>query len=171
MITVLDPNESIWEINPHLELLSYIKEFKIKFGDKKSSIILTGIYLMYDPKSVLRNRGLTDEEIVEEVTNNYLTDITEEEVEEVKSFYLEKMLSKTEKLFLRYEKDITDLKQLLDNWGFSKENIKERSSATKEYKSLLEEYLKLKTQVEEEKKSTASRGNYKKSLLEQYGTS
>lgn len=172
MLTVKDPKDNIWEENPHLEIISEFKKFKEDLGSRKSSKILTSIYLIYDPKSELRNSGMTDSEILEEVTNNYLSykDFSWDDYEEIKNFYLDKCITKTEKLFLRVEQDIEDLGKLMGTYKYNKENALERTKLTKEYKSLLLDYMELKNKVQEEKQNTnQNRGSYEDSLIESLG--
>lgn len=172
MIVVEDPKDNIWTENPHLELVTEFKDFKDKEGTRKSSKILTAIYLIWDPKSNLRNAGMSDLEILEDVTNNYLSykDFNWDDYGYIKDIYFEKCISKTEKLFLRIESDLDDFNNILEKYKFSKDNAADRAKLTKEYKALLLEYMDVKTRVQEEKKNmNQNRDNYTDSLIESFG--
>lgn len=172
MIIVKDPKASIWEVNPHLEIISEFKKFKEELGVRKSSKILTAIYLIYDPKSELRNSGMTDKEVYEDVTNNYLAykDFSWPDYDHIKVFYLDKCITKTEKLFLRVEQDLDELNTLMGTYKYDRDNALERTKLTKEYKSLLLDYIELKNKVQEEKQNTnQNRGDYEDSLIESLG--
>jgi uncharacterized protein YihD (DUF1040 family) len=171
VIIVDDPKDNIWEKNPHLEIITEFKDFKKQVGFRKSSKVLTALFLIYDPKSPLRNQGWTEEEILEDVNKNYLTykNFDWDDYEDIKEVYLNKTISKIEKLFIQYEKDLEDLNLVMRSWKYDKNNVKERSALIKEYKTLLADYMELRSKVEEQKKTIQNRAGYKESLAEKLG--
>ena len=171
MITLEDPKDDIWEKNPFLELISDFKKFKQDVGARKSSKVLAALFLIYDPKSPFRNQGMSDDEILEDVTLNYLTykGFDWADYEDIKAVYLSKCISKLEKLLLTYERDLDELAVVMKNWKYTKENAKERAAVTDTYKTLLEDYIELSNKVEEEKKASTNRAKYTESLAEQLG--
>jgi len=171
-IIVETPDDNIWEKNPSLELISVFKDFKDSLGEEKSSNIIKAIYYIWDPKSKVKDSGVSEDTLVEDVTSSIIKDdkFNWDDYEYIKKAYIENNISKMESLLLRYEKEIIDLNTMLEGWKWSKTDIKARSEAVKAYKVLFDEYIEVASKVKAENDEIAEFfGNYQKSMLESFG--
>jgi hypothetical protein len=170
-ITVDNPDINIWKQNPALNLITEFQEFKLEEGDSRSSDILKAIYYIWDPKSDLRDSGVTEKKLIEDVSKNLLgdPDFDWDKYDHIKELYQTNNYTKLETMLLRYEKEINDLNDLLKEWPWSKTDIKDRSEAVKQYKILFDEYIDIheKAKMEAEELSDMY-GGYQKSMLEDF---
>lgn len=171
-IIVDNPEANIWEDNPSLGIISEFKKFRESEGEERSSNILKAIYYIWDPKSDLRDSGISHEKLLEDVTTNIIKDpdFDWDKYDYMRELYMEFNITTTEKFLLRYEKEINDLDVILKDWPWDKKNIRDRADAVRQYKSLLEEYVKFREEaLAEAEELNELYGGYTKSMFEDFG--
>ncbi len=171
-IRIEDPDENIWKTNPSLKLISDFEDFKEKEGEDRSSSILKAIFYIWDPKSELRDSGVSESQLIEDVTKNLINDpdFNWDDYDHIKTLYQETNITKIEGLLLRYEKEIHDLNTILEDWKWNKKEIKDRAAAVSQYKVLFDEYVEVKDKVKMETDELSEMyGGYQKSMLEDFG--
>ncbi len=164
-----DPNKDIFEQNPEIEYISYVKDFiKKSGGKKKASKLLWAVYLTEDPSSKLY-KGMDIEERRSEVSNNYLndSDFNWDALEDLISFYPKFALSKEEIFFDIWARKLDEVQVY-----FKHTNIAEFSDAEKLLKvmaqipKLLEGYEEMKAKMIVSNKKTKTYGGKQESLSE-----
>lgn len=171
-IVVEKPDVNIWKENPALELIKEWREFKKKEGVERSSDILKAIYYIWDPKSELRDSGVDESQLIEEVTSSIINDpeFNWDDYDHIKDLYLKHNITKIQKLFLRYEKEIEDLNMILEDWKWERLNIQDKAAAVKQYRELFDQCIEIRDKVYMEIEDIKEmEGGYQKSLLEEYG--
>lgn len=170
-IAIESPEDNIWEKNPSLELIKEFKELKQVEGEERSSNILKAIYYIWDPKSDIRDSGVSEDKLLEDVTTNMLgPDFNWDDYEEIQEAYLNFNITKLESLLLRYEKEIEDLNKMLEDWKWTKKDVVQKGNAVRQYKMLFDEYIQIKDKARMEAEEMYDMlGGYQKSLIEDYG--
>lgn len=169
LIEVKDLRGSIWKENPHLEYVSPFKEFKEELGAKEAGKIIKAAYMVFDPKSSLRD-SLSEDEANEDIVKNYLKneEWDWEPYMHIVEAILDKNLTDAEKRLRKLKSEMDGLDRLLDSWAWSKDNASKKISIIEKSKTLWEDYFDLESKVQQEKSNTLSYGNYEKSLIEKY---
>lgn len=162
---------SIWELNPHLELISEFKAFKKKEGDEQSSKILTAISYIYDAKSPMRDGMYTEEEVIEQLTETLFDGevIDWDDYSYVVDLYNEHIQSFERVRLNSWKNELEGLEDLLKTWGWDQNTAKEKITLLASLPKLWAEYSKIKAIVDNEDDEFTSRGNYVKSLVEEFG--
>lgn len=170
-ITLNNSEENIWEINPFLDLISEFKELKRKEGEETSSNILKAIYLIWDPKSDLRESGLPETKLMNDVTESLLgKSFNWDKYDHIREAYMEYNISELEREFLRCGKELKDFNDFLEKWTWTKEGAKERATVMKQYKELISDYVRAKENfIQERTEIEEMEGGYTKSFLENMG--
>lgn len=169
-INVDDPDENIWVTNPMLNKITFFKNIREVHGDDRSSSLLKAIYYIHDPKSSLRKSGMTESEIEDEVNGNILNDpdfdwdVYSDIIEE----YKEVNLSRAEKLLNNYDSELSSLQVMIDKWNWSKDDAKQKADVMRQYKSLYEDYVEMRSLVQADEENQEMRAGYVKSLTESY---
>lgn len=166
-----DPHCNLWIEFPILGTITKFRVFREKVGDDiKSSNILKSIFYIWDVKSKYRKANMSEKEIEKEMKTNILKNgnFSWKKYVGIKVYFLDKNQSKIQKLFTETERHIRELNHFLsEEWVWSPETAKDKAAVMKQYKSLYEDYLNLKEQIDEEEQAYESgRGGYSKSLLE-----
>lgn len=171
-IVVDNPEIDVWVENPSLGMIEEFREFRKVEGDERSSNIIKAIYYIWDPKSDLKDSGVSEEKLIEDVTTSMIKDesFDWEDYEEIKEAYLKYNISKVESLLLQYEEEIKGLNSLLESWKWNKKDIKEKAFAISQYKVLFESYMELYERAKAEADDAMEmRAGYQKSMLESLG--
>lgn len=173
LITDINPDITIWEQNPGLQFITEFKLLRLKEGDERSSNIIKSIFYIWDPKSKVRDSGLTEEQLIADMNLNLIGDenFNWHEYWEFKEFFIEKNISKLEALYMEHEQEIHELKLMLSEWKWGKKDTTQKAAAMKQHKQLLEEAAELKQKISQEaEENVILEGGYTKSLVEGFGT-
>lgn len=173
LIQEVNPDVSIWKQNPALGLIKEFKELKLKEGDERSSNIIKAIFYIWDTKSKLRDSGLSEQQLIEDINTSVIgdPDFNWHEYWDFKEFFIAKNVSKLESMLIGYENDIRDLEQMLADWKWGKKDLKQKAEARKQLKILVEEYADLKRKaLAEADENVVLEGGYTKSLVEGLGS-
>lgn len=172
-IIVNSPKDDIWEVNPALELISEFKEFKKKEGDKRSSDILKAIYYVYDPKSELRDSGLEESKLLEDVTEGMIgdPDFDWDEYQYVKDLYMKYNISKNEKLVLGFQAEIESMQKFMADWQWTKKDAKMKADTMTTFRKLFDDLEEVQQAFSQEKQEYIEmQAGYSLSRFESYGT-
>ena len=170
-IRVNSPSDDIWEVNPSLELISEFIDFRKKEGKKKSGAILKAIYYVYDPNSDLRDSGMSEEKIKEEVTSSILSSYRTfdwDKYQDIVELYKKYNITKSGKLLIGYQEQIESLNRFLENWHWSKNDAKDKASVMKQYKELFADLAEVEANFKEEQRELELLAGYTKSRWEEY---
>lgn len=171
-VKVESPDCDFWALNPSLKLIKEFKKLIETEGYERSSNILKSIYYVWDPKSNLKDSGLSQDKLKEDMAENLIGDpnFDWDIYEPVVDLYLKFNTSELESMLIHYEKEINDLNTLLGGWTWSKKDVKDKAYAVSQYKSLFDDYIEIKNRVTNEHENIISlEGGYQKSMLESMG--
>lgn len=159
--------EDFWKLNAELAYLTPFYEFKKK---DNSAIIMTAIWMIYDPKSSLVNSSMPEEKVREDVTKNFLEQRIKgkfnwSEYKQIVSAYKVNCKTKLEieldNLFLMLQERQEAANDL--DWveDFDKKD-KIISTQSKYY----DDYFSLRRKVKDERTENLAFGRYTPSMLE-----
>ena len=156
--------DDFWELN---EELSYIEPFSNFVEEENSAKIMTGIYMLYDPKAAIQNSGQSPDDIKKDIAKNFFGDEN----------FPWRNYAKYIRAYQRFCK--TKIEKELDDWFYA---IQERKQYMAEFawdedpelkeKMLLKndqhfnKYLEIRSQLQEERVEMLMHGNYTPSMLE-----
>jgi len=131
MKVVVDPNGNIWEDNPHLLATKFFSDLKRDLGADLSDRLLRAIYYIYDVRSPLTESGKSFDEIVEDVNYTVLEDSSFDwnKYQYVVDEYIKVVPTKAQAELSRYQREITELNEFLNNWPWSEDNVKDKTKA------------------------------------------
>lgn len=170
MLVRIKEDESIWITNPSLHHIKIFRELRAVEGDERSSNIVKSIYLIWSPKSELKDSGVEEATLIREVSESLLgnPDFDWDPYLTLKEYFLDNNISEAERLHRRYGEEIEGLTSMLKKWKWSKTEAKDKTAVMKGHEELMKQYLATKKLVEEEKQSEAlMHSDYTKSLFEQ----
>lgn len=171
-LVVNSPEENIWETNPSLDLITEFRSFRKKHGDDHSSDVIKAIFYIWDPKSDLRDSGMTHEEIVDDINTNLLgdKDFDWDAYGDIRDTYMSVNISPLEARLNRYKNEIDGLDRMLQGWSWNKSDVKNRADAVKAYKELMEQYIEIADKVKmEHDDNYEMMAGYQKSMVENVG--
>jgi len=171
-ITVDSPDDNIWEKNTSLELISEFRDFKEKEGIDKSSNILKAIYYIWDPKSDIRDSGVSEKKLIEDVTTDLIKDpdFKWDDYDHIRKAYMDNNITLLEGKLLNHEAEMAKLKKFLDDWVLDKNDIRDRILAVSAYTKLIDEYIDIRDKVKMETEELSDMlGGYQKSMIEDLG--
>lgn len=164
---------NVWKEFPYLNVIKEFKEFREKEGDEKAGNIIKAIFLLWDVKSELRDSGLTEEKLLQDINTNLIgdPDFNWDEYEDIKQFFLQYNMSEEEFFVANYKKELTELKLLLDGWSWTKKDTAAKAKAMGTYKDLFDDWLSMKEKVDSQRSVTEDmmEAGYMPSLFEQHG--
>lgn len=154
-----------WEANPEMGFRSPFAEFKEK--GEESALVMSAIYMMYDPKSSARNSGSNEIDIKRDISKNLLDN---EDYD----------WSQHGKLIRAYEKMCkTKIEKELDSWFLQlqernqyvndldwEQNSKEKEELLLKNDAHFEKYRGIVAILKEERQERLAHGDYTKSRLE-----
>ena len=158
--------EDFWKLNTELSYLNPFYEFKKK---ENSAIIMTAIWMIYDPKSSLVNSSVPEEKVKEEVTKNFLEQKIKGKfnwTEHKKIVDAYKVMCKT-KLEVELDNMYTILQERQQaasdlDW-LSDFDIKDKIISTQS--RYYEEYFTLRSRLKEQRQEDLAHGKYTPSMM------
>lgn len=168
-IKEVNPESNVYKDNPGLSFISFFKEFKDNHGEDKASKLISAAYYLLDRRSELLRSGMSPEEIAADLKDNLLEGDDILDYQELIDEYNERCKTKSQRLLEHWETELTARDVLLKGWRWTKEDAAEKDKLLKTSASLWQQYLKVKSEVEEEEKEGAVYGDKEMSLFEQIG--
>lgn len=164
-----DPKK-FWELNMEMGYLDPFAKFKEE--NDKSAEIMTAIYMIYDPKSLLVNSGESESKIKKDVSKNFLGN----ESFEWKPFM---KYVRSYKIFCK-----TKIEKALDDWWrqlqernifleeemeWDEDNARDKDALLLKTKEHFQNYNDIKALLKEERQEKLMYGDYTMSELESWG--
>ena len=162
-----DPSKDIFEQNPELEYISYIRDFiKDNKGKKKASKLLWAVYMTEDPNSKLY-RVMDLEERRKEIAENYLNEpeFDWSDLDKICRDYGRLVLSKEEVFFTIWGQKIDELQVYLKETNIS-DDPDAILKIMEKIPKVIEGYEKTKNAMLASKKKTRVYGGKQESLSE-----
>ncbi len=161
--------DDIFEMYPQLMLVSDYADLIEELGREKAGNILKGIYFIYDPKSDLKDSGMSRQELVGDINKNLIGDeeFDWDEYDYLVQTYLKVSLNKVEKVVARYEEELDGFDALLKSWKWTKKDASAKAGLMAKYNTMSEKLIELREKVKVGKEDMSqSYGGYNKSLIE-----
>lgn len=167
-IKLRDLDKDFWEQNKELSLMTPFSSFKKK---AKSDKIMKAIYLIWDSKSTFRKSGMTTDEIMTDVNENFLNnkDFNWEPYEDIVEAYKEKCMSRLYKNVLDMLSEIEEISEARSNLSWEDEDqYRQKIELFDASKKLFQEAISLQKELDEEIEAVELEGEYSLSMLEEY---
>lgn len=166
-IRLLDIDKDFWEQNKELALMSPFSSFKKK---AKSDKIMKAIYLIWDSKSTFRKSGMSTDEIMSDINENFLgnKDFNWDPYDEIVEAYKDKCMSRLYKNVLSLLEEIEEISEARQSLSWeSPEEYKQKIELFDASKKLFQEAIALQKELDEEIEAVELEGDYSFSFLEE----
>lgn len=158
--------KDFWELNQEMSYVTPFADFK---KTKNSAKIMCAIYMIYDPKSQLNNSGLSQVEVKEDISVNFLgsKDFDWSKVSNIVRSYQQYCKTRIEKELDKWYLAIKERMQTADDLDWEDDfDIKEKIVST--HKKYIEDYNEVLASLKEERQEKLMYGDYTPSLLESW---
>ena len=157
--------------NPWLESTAFVQDLIKELGKKEANSRLKVTFLAYDSNSPYTGRGLTEKEVMHDISNYVLKKprYDWDKVTDVKKYWLNKICSASEALLRTYKNQLDQIYDQLEKLGEGKTsvtNLKDRVTLLKSMKTLADDFIELERKVKQDNKDALGMGNYDQSLVE-----
>ncbi|MCO6500239.1 MAG: hypothetical protein J5I47_07675 [Vicingus serpentipes] len=161
-----EDNQNFWDINQELKYLSPYDELLQKEGKRRSSRIMTAIWMIYDPKSRAKQSGRDEEDVRNDIAKNFLNEknFPWGKYKKIIDAFKEDCRTKLEKEMYYWEMELAARRVYQRELPWETER-KEKDEMLKTQKILYNDYLEVLSKVEKERSENLFHGTHK-SLLE-----
>lgn len=163
-----EEGQNFWDANPEMQYLSPYAAFLKKHGKRKTNKVMTAIWMAFDPKSVAQNSGNREEkEIMDDIAENYLGDkkFPWKDYSEIIKAFKEDCRTKIEKELDYWEIELKTRREYQRELPWDTER-KEKDEMLKTQKTLFNDYIAVKKELDRERAEKKYYAGTHKSLLE-----
>lgn len=163
-----DPKD-FWKLNVEL---AYIEPFYSFSKKEESAVIMTAIWMVFDPKSSLYNSSVPEEKIKEEIAKSFLKDKVKgfkwSDYKNLVEKYKDFCKTKIEKELDNYLLMLQDRQQTGQDLDWAEDfDTKEKIFSTQS--KYYNEYLAIRSRLREEREESLAHGKYTPSMIEARG--
>ncbi len=166
-VRLKDLDSDFWEQNKELALMTPFSNFRKK---AKSEKIMKAIYLIWDSKSLFRKSGMTTDEIMIDVNENFLNNknFNWDSYEDIIEAYKDKCMSRLYKNLLQMFDEIEEIGEARLNLSWEdEEQYKQKIALFDASKKLFQEAITLQKELDEEIEAVELESEYALSMLEE----
>lgn len=156
--------EDFWKVNQEL---TYIEPFSSFVKEKGSALIMSAIYLAYDPKSSAQNSGESVDVIKKDIAKNVLGDpkFSWGKYNKIIDSYRSKCRTRIEKELDDWYLQLQERSEYVNNLSWD-ENSREKEELLLKNDQHFQKYRSIVSALKEERVENLAHGNYTKSRLE-----
>lgn len=162
-----EEGQNFWDANPELEYMEPYAAFKKKEGKRRSGRIMTAIWMVYDPKSRAQQSSREEEEVLKDISTNFLNEkkFDWNEHRKVITAFKKDCKTKIEKELEYWEIELKTRRVYQRSLPWETER-KEKDEMLRTQKQLFQDYLSVVAEVNKERAEGRLYGGTHKSLLE-----
>lgn len=162
-----EEGQNFWDANPELLNLNPYNQLFKKEGKRRSGRIMSAIWLCYDPKSKANLTNRDEKEILADIAENYLNEkkFPWKDYKNIITSFKEDCKTKLEKELEYWESELVERRIYQKSLPWDTER-KEKDEMLKTQKTLFNDYLNIKKELDSERKEQHYHGGTHKSLLE-----